>query len=465
MSAFTPNYNLKKPLDTENYDVADQNGNMDLIDTALTPTADPAQVPTGLSGKLSQWVSWFTNRIKAILGTSNWYDAPPTTLTAANSHMTNTNNPHSTTAAQVGAVNKNGDTMTGPLILNADPVQALGAATRQYVDAIAQGLSVKQSVRAATTGSNITLSGAQTIDGIALNAGDRVLVKDQTSQTTNGIYVVAAGAWSRASDADLAAELIGMFTFVEQGTVNAASGWVLPLNTITLGTTNLVYTQFSGAGEITAGTGLQKSGNTLSLAVGAALANLGFTPVNKAGDSMSNALTMNMPSAAPPFVLNANAQGQKVIGLNAEQVDGYDANNLPYQSNSKVYGNVTYTDSIPANSTLTKTIALGSNKSFGTLNMQAQGGNVSAGQCWFGTDNTKSYGISWLSTSIQTYFYHRTTNTSVFPNNSTNTTPAGNQQISVQDVYISGSNLTIVFKNNHASTAYALNCAIDWEVW
>jgi phage-related tail fiber protein len=121
-------------------------------------------------------------------------------------------------------------------------------------------------VKAASTG-NLTLSGEQTVDGVALVASDRVLVKDQTTGSQNGIYVVAAGAWSRAADADSNTEVTpGMFAFVEQGTVNADSGWVLTNDgAITLGTTALVFSQFSGAGQITAGAGLTKSGNTLDI--------------------------------------------------------------------------------------------------------------------------------------------------------------------------------------------------------
>lgn len=148
----------------------------------------------------------------------------------------------------------------------ADPADPQDAATKAYVDASRSGLDVKQSVRVATT-ANITLSGEQTIDGISVVAGDRVLVKNQSTGSENGIYVASASGWSRAADADADAEVTaGMFTFVEEGTVGADSGWVLSTNNpITVGTTALTFAQFSGAGQITAGDGLTKSGNTLNV--------------------------------------------------------------------------------------------------------------------------------------------------------------------------------------------------------
>ena len=148
-----------------------------------------------------------------------------------------------------------------------DPTNAQDAATKAYVDAMATGLDLKASVKAASTG-NLTLSGTQTVDGVSLVVGDRVLVKNQSTASQNGIYVVASGAWTRATDADSAIEVTaGMFVFVEQGTVNADSGWVLTTDgAITLGTTALTFSQFSGAGQITAGAGLTKTGNTLEVA-------------------------------------------------------------------------------------------------------------------------------------------------------------------------------------------------------
>lgn len=148
----------------------------------------------------------------------------------------------------------------------AAPTSDNDAATKAYVDAARMGLDVKASVRVATT-ANIALSGTQTIDGVNVVADDRVLVKNQDTASENGIYVVSAGAWSRSSDANSDAKVTaGLFTFVSEGTANSDSGWVLTTNDIiTLGTTSLAFAQFSGAGQITAGSGLVKTGNILDV--------------------------------------------------------------------------------------------------------------------------------------------------------------------------------------------------------
>jgi len=149
------------------------------------------------------------------------------------------------------------------------------AATKAYVDAARSGLDVKQSVRAATTAAVLLASGLENgdaIDGVTLATGDRVLVKNQGTASENGIYVVqASGAAVRATDFDGTGEVSGgAFTFVEEGTVNADSGWVVTSNgAITVGTDAIAWVQFSGAGQITAGNGLTKSGNTID-AVGTA---------------------------------------------------------------------------------------------------------------------------------------------------------------------------------------------------
>jgi phage-related tail fiber protein len=130
---------------------------------------------------------------------------------------------------------------------------------------VSQGLDAKASCRVATT-ANITLSGAQTIDGVAVVAGDRVLVKDQTITANNGIYLCAASTWTRTTDADAWAELPAAFVFVEVGTINANNGYVCTIaDGGTLGTTAITWVQFSGAGQITAGLGLTKTGNTMDV--------------------------------------------------------------------------------------------------------------------------------------------------------------------------------------------------------
>jgi hypothetical protein len=153
----------------------------------------------------------------------------------------------------------------------ADPTDAAHIATKGYVDAARQGLDVKDSVRVASVAPVAiasALEAGDVIDGVTLVAGDRVLLKDQSTASENGIYVaVASGAASRATDADTSAKVTtGMFTFVAEGTVNGDNGFVLTTNdTITLGTTGLTFVQFSGAGQVIAGAGLTKSGNTLDV--------------------------------------------------------------------------------------------------------------------------------------------------------------------------------------------------------
>lgn len=149
----------------------------------------------------------------------------------------------------------------------ADPVNPNDAANKAYVDSARAGLDAKESVRAATTNNLVMFTGLQTIDGVALAAGDRVLVKNQTNAYDNGIYTAASGLWARAEDANISAEVTsGMFVFVEEGTTNAGRGYVLTTNNpISLGFTALTFTQFSDSGSLTAGTALAFSSSTLNV--------------------------------------------------------------------------------------------------------------------------------------------------------------------------------------------------------
>jgi len=151
------------------------------------------------------------------------------------------------------------------------PVAVTDAANKSYVDSVASGLDVKQSVRVATTAAGTLASdfeNGDTVDGVVLATGNRILIKNQADGIENGIYTVnAAGAPTRATDMAAGSFAAGVFTFVEEGTANADSGWVCTSNSgsDTVGTHSLSFTQFSGAGQITAGAGLTKTGNTLDV--------------------------------------------------------------------------------------------------------------------------------------------------------------------------------------------------------
>jgi hypothetical protein len=201
--------------------------------------------------------------------------------------------------SNLGAVNIAGDTMTGALILNADPSTGLGAATKQYVDNIASGLNVHLACRVTTTsnlsatygnGSNgvgATLIGSEelsTIDGVTLNVNDRVLVKNQTDAKQNGIYIVTqtSNPWtlSRAGDFDATGEVIaGDATYIQEGT-QSGTQWVMnTTGTITIGTSNIVFTQFGGPGTYSAGTGISIINNAIS--------NTGVTSIAAGSNSVS----------------------------------------------------------------------------------------------------------------------------------------------------------------------------------
>ena len=174
--------------------------------------------------------------------------------------------------------------------ISTTPSASTDIANKDYVDTVAQGLDPKASCVAATT-VNITLSGTQTIDGVALIAADRCLVKDQTAPADNGIYVVAAGAWARSADMNAWLEVPGAFAFIEQGTTQADTGWVCTSNAGgTLGTTAITFVQFAGAGSYTASTGLTLTGTAFSLTAPVTVA-LGGTNSTSAGIASFNNIT------------------------------------------------------------------------------------------------------------------------------------------------------------------------------
>lgn len=173
-------------------------------------------------------------------------------------------------AAPTGSVSLNNQKITGL----AAPTALTDAANKQYVDDTVAAMSWKDEVRVATTANIANLAGGapSTLDGVTLVAGDRILVKDQTTQTQNGIYTVTTlgtgtnGTWTRASDADTGAKLKGAAVFVSEGTTNGGQRYVCnATGTITVGSTAITFAGFGGGGSYTNGNGLDLSGNSFSV--------------------------------------------------------------------------------------------------------------------------------------------------------------------------------------------------------
>ena len=201
------------------------------------------------------------SRAKKAIGGVGAFTDLASTQTLTNKNLTASSNTFPNLEAFTVGGNLNmGSNRIGNL---AAPVSSNDAARKADVDAAVQGLDVRESIRLHLVSSSASLSGALTIDGVQSVAGDRVLVSGQGS--SNGIYIVASGSWSRATDLNANDSCsANMFFFVEEGTSYADTGWVCTTNeNVTLA--NLAFAQFSGAGQITAGDGLNKSGDTLSV--------------------------------------------------------------------------------------------------------------------------------------------------------------------------------------------------------
>ena len=168
-------------------------------------------------------------------------------------------------AVPTASVNLNSQKITGL----ADPTNAQDAVTKTYADALISTGNNKGTVRVASTANVTIASPGSAIDGVTLSTNDLVLLKDQSTASQNGLYVFngAASALTRTTNADTSAEVkAGLFVFVSEGTANGNNGYTLTTDDpITLGTTSLTFTQTSGAGQITAGTGLTKTGNQIDV--------------------------------------------------------------------------------------------------------------------------------------------------------------------------------------------------------
>lgn len=223
-------------------------------------------------------------------------------------------------AAPVGPVGLNSQKITGL----GTPVAATDAATKAYADVIATGLTIKASVQAATT-ANITLSGAQTIDGVSVVAGNRVLVKNQTTGADNGIYVAAAGAWARSTDADTSAEVTsGLYTFVEGGSTQGNGSWILTTaNPITLGSTALTFTQFASTGGAAPTTVDYLVGTSNPTLTGEIV--VGPTPGGELGGSWISPTVATVHSGSSHADIQAAAEATAAAALDGHVTDTTDA--------------------------------------------------------------------------------------------------------------------------------------------
>lgn len=206
------------------------------------------------------------------------------------------------------------------------PSAASDLTTVAYVQSLLEGLKPKAAVRLLAT-ANITLSGTQTIDGVSAVAGDRVLTIGQTDPTQNGIYVVAAGAWSRSSDMNASAEFPGSYTLVSEGTSNAGKGYVCSVaDTFVLGTDPVTFVFFKSAVDLIAGDGISITGQTIAVSL-SGTPGLEFNSgdlqvqVDAAGAILRGAsgLAVSLEASNPSLQISSNELGLKIDPAGAIQ--------------------------------------------------------------------------------------------------------------------------------------------------
>jgi len=302
------------------------------IGTGLTGTSynGSAPVTIAIDSTVATLTGSQTLTNKSISGSTN------TLTNIGNASLTNSSLTVGTTAISLGGSSLTLGGLT-TVTVTQDPTAALDLATKQYVDAVAEGLHVHAACAAATpgtlasitggtvtynngtagVGATLTLSVALTVlDGYTLLNGDRVLVKNEATQANNGIYTWATGGTvlTRATDFDTAAEMAsGDFTFVSNGTLYASTGWVQTDPVTVVGTSPVTWVQFSGSGAYTAGTGLTLTGTQFSITNTAVTAGA-YGSASSVGTFTVNAQGQLTTAATTPIAINGNQITSGTVG-------------------------------------------------------------------------------------------------------------------------------------------------------
>jgi len=302
------------------------------IGTGLTGTSynGSAPVTIAIDSTVATLTGTQTLTNKSISGSTN------TLSNIGNASLTNSSLTVGTTAISLGSSSLTLGGLTSVAVTQ-DPTSALQLATKQYVDAVAEGLHVHEACAAATPGTLASITGGTvtynngtagvgatltlsvaltTLDGYTLLNGDRVLVKNEATQANNGIYTWATGGTvlTRATDFDTAAEMAsGDFTFVSNGTLYASTGWVQTDPVTVVGTSPVTWIQFSGSGAYTAGTGLTLTGTQFSITNTAVTAGA-YGSASAVGTFTVNAQGQLTLAATTPIAINGNQITSGTVG-------------------------------------------------------------------------------------------------------------------------------------------------------
>lgn len=324
-----------------------------------------------ISGKIKvNGVDKFQETSNFIISTSNLLKTEVSTL---NNTVLDTNSkikpsvlPKSTTT-ELGAVIVDGttitiDSITGK-ISGSQSIDLSNYATTEYVDGISSGLTFKDNVKVATVG-NSSLSGLNDIDGVGVIAGDRIFVFSQTNEAENGIYIAASGSWTRATDFNTTANITsGTFIFITNGNINGNSGYVCNISSAisTVDTDPITFSKFSSAGQLYAGDGILKDGNTLSLkaktdggivvdTTGGSInlshtAIAGTLPISQGGTgaaNLNNLITLGTHTTGNYVENITSGNGISITGANSEKstinlsVDAKENSGLSFDTDNKL---------------------------------------------------------------------------------------------------------------------------------